>query len=210
MASCWMRTARPRRAATTSRPWRAPIRVAAPRTSSTSPGTSASSERVKFLAILGLNLAQRSTHRRRPIAETLWREAEDCLACRLRPALAACGIDLPPRVRLTAGDLGRVWAVSQIDRPELHDPPLRPRTLPPLERADLFRAIRGRDILLHHPYDSFEPVVGLMRQAAADPAVSRLAITLYRTDRACAVRAAHRHRRGDSGSGRHRRLHVAW
>jgi polyphosphate kinase len=66
--------------------------------------------------------------------------------------------------------------------PELRDPPFIPPVAEALrEDPDLFAAIRERDILLHHPYDSFESVVELLQTAAGDPQVLALKQTLYRT-----------------------------
>jgi len=80
--------------------------------------------------------------------------------------------------------LRHLWAV---DRPELKDPPFAaaiPSALEPEEdREDIFAAIRRQDILLHHPFDSFQPVVSFLQQAARDPAVLAIKITLYRVGR---------------------------
>jgi len=86
--------------------------------------------------------------------------------------------------------LRHLWAV---DRPELKDPPFvaaTPRALEPDPKEDIFAAIRRGDILVHHPFDSFQPVISFLQQAARDPAVLAIKITLYRVDRnAPAVRA---------------------
>ncbi len=70
---------------------------------------------------------------------------------------------------------------DQIDRPDLKFPPFQPRLLPTVvEEGSLFEAIGERDILLHHPFESFSAVIELVRQASADPDVLAIKQTLYR------------------------------
>jgi polyphosphate kinase len=69
-----------------------------------------------------------------------------------------------------------------VQRPELKYPPYTPGLPKGLVAGnDLFEAIRQRDILLHHPFHSFAPVMDLLRQAASDPQVLAIKQTLYRT-----------------------------
>src|SRR5580658_3151421 len=84
-------------------------------------------------------------------------------------------------------DLGTLWGVYELDRPDLHEQAWAPMTPPRLanagnEPADLFAVLRERDVLVHHPYDSFATSVELfLAQAAADPDVLAIKQTLYRT-----------------------------
>ncbi|MDE2148777.1 MAG: polyphosphate kinase 1 [Gammaproteobacteria bacterium] len=78
-------------------------------------------------------------------------------------------------------NLMRLIAIpDQVDRPELKYPPFAPR-LPHWAEGDLFAAIRRQDRLLQHPYESFAPVLELLRAAARDPCVLAIKQTLYRT-----------------------------
>ncbi|RXZ49991.1 RNA degradosome polyphosphate kinase [Agromyces binzhouensis] len=85
-------------------------------------------------------------------------------------------------------DLGGLFDLARIDRPELHYPTHVPTTnvqLQPSEPnrpADIFAAVAEKDVLLHHPYESFATSVqAFLEQAAADPGVLAIKQTLYRT-----------------------------
>lgn len=96
-------------------------------------------------------------------------------------------LEIPPglvhRAKVVV-DPRRQWEVSRIPRPDLHEPPLVPRIASPLrDNPDIFAGIRRGDMLLHHPYDSFQPVVDMIATAAEDPDVLSISMSLYRTDR---------------------------
>jgi polyphosphate kinase len=94
----------------------------------------------------------------------------------------------PEDVYRVAGpvDLTRLRQLPQIDRPELRDAPFEPWTPPEFcaqAEEDIFATIRREDHLLHHPYQSFTPIVDLLKKAAHDPDVLAIKMTLYRVGR---------------------------
>ncbi len=80
-------------------------------------------------------------------------------------------------------DLSRLRQLALLDRADLKDAPFLPYTPPelnPKAEDDVFALLRRGDVLLHHPFDSFQPVVEFLRRAAADPDVLAIKMTLYR------------------------------
>jgi polyphosphate kinase len=89
--------------------------------------------------------------------------------------------------------LGRLIELYALDRPDLKDKPLLP-LIPQSLRADadedVFSIIRKGDLLLHHPYESFQPVVEFLQEAAHDPNVLAIKMTLYRVGQNSPIVAA--------------------
>jgi polyphosphate kinase len=93
-------------------------------------------------------------------------------------------------------DLSGLWALYALERPDLHDEAWAPMTPPRLatagdEPSDLFAVLREKEVLVHHPYDSFATSVeAFIAQAAHDPAVLAIKQTLYRTGGASPIVAS--------------------
>ncbi len=72
--------------------------------------------------------------------------------------------------------------INQIKRPKLEYPPFTPTYAIPLkQKNDIFSVLDEQDILIHHPYESYETVIDFVKQAAVDPNVLAIKQTLYRT-----------------------------
>ena len=112
-------------------------------------------------------------------------DAPEGLVADLMEALEVSGRDTfriePPL------DFTSLWMLAGMDHPALRDPRWEPRTRSRLrpdegERTDMFAAIRGGDILVHHPYDDFHTSVErFVEQAVEDPNVLAIKQTVYRT-----------------------------
>ena len=74
-----------------------------------------------------------------------------------------------------------LMSITRADDRALRDDPFQPHAVPPLRDVDdIFAAIREQDVLLHHPYESFDSVVEFITRAADDPEVLAIKQTLYR------------------------------
>jgi polyphosphate kinase len=122
--------------------------------------------------------------RKRRFGDAVRLEVEEAMPDAAREALRdGLGLEVSDVVGLP-GYLGvpRLSQILSIDLPGAKYPPYvprRPAALP--SGADLFAAVRHKDVLLHHPYETFAPVVEFIRSAARDPAVVAIKQTLYRT-----------------------------
>ncbi len=140
-----------------------------------------------------LLLAIESELRKRRFGEPVRLEVESSMPASVREmlleALALDEVDLYEiDGPLATSDL---LTLASIDRPDLRDEPFTPAIPKRLVHAtDMFSVIREGDLLLHHPYESFDPVVQFVHQAANDPHVLAIKQTLYRTSGTSPVVAA--------------------
>ena len=122
--------------------------------------------------------------RRRRFGEPVRLEVEASMPERLREMLLEALSLGAEDLYAIDGMLGTndLFGLVAIDRPDLHDAPYTPAIPKRLVgQSDIFAAIREGDILLHHPYESFDPVVQFVKAAANDPHVLAIKQTLYRT-----------------------------
>jgi polyphosphate kinase len=133
-------------------------------------------------------------------AEDLIRSIEESIRLRRFGSVVRVGIEetMPGRIRdilaenleVTPDDvfpitpplgLSHLMALLRAPRPDLKDPPHSPASgIGEEEADDIFGTMRRHDIVLHHPYDSFGPVVQFLRSAVSDPSVLAIKQTLYR------------------------------
>lgn len=131
-----------------------------------------------------LNAVEAELHNRRKGEAVRLEVDRDCPADLREELLQTLGLGADD-VYFADGPLNptRLMAICEGDHsPELRDPPfIAPQAASVRDRDDLFAAIRERDHLMHHPYESFETVVRFLEQAAVDPKVLAIKQTLYRT-----------------------------
>ena len=131
-----------------------------------------------------LELVEREVRRRR--RSDVVRLEVEASASEALLALLRRQLDITPEdVYAVPGPLDLRFLMALTELPgfaELRDPPLRPvDVLADAQETDLFSVIDEHDVLLHHPYDAYDPVVALIAQAARDPNVLAIKMTLYRT-----------------------------
>jgi polyphosphate kinase len=137
-----------------------------------------------------LMLALEEELRRRRFGQAVRLEVDEAMPASMRQILQkGVGVDSDDCYEIHGMiDHTGLWQIAGLDRPDLKLPPyppvIPPRLVPPDEDepADVLAAIRGGDILVHHPYESFAASTQrFIAQAATDPDVLSIKMTLYRT-----------------------------
>jgi polyphosphate kinase len=127
--------------------------------------------------------------RRRRLSDAVRVEADDSMSAEVRDLLLE-ELELEASdlyVRHTLLDLGALWQLYEVERSDLKREPWTPRSVQAFapsgdEPVDVFERLRQGDVLVHHPYDSFESSVQtFLACAASDPNVLAIKHTLYRT-----------------------------
>ncbi|RLD00569.1 MAG: polyphosphate kinase 1 [Chloroflexi bacterium] len=130
-----------------------------------------------------LLLAIQESVRKRQFGFVVRMEADKEMPERIRDILVSNLRLAPYQVYTMNAPIGMADLIelTNINRPDLKDPPFLPAVPPPLiTEESIFSVIKRQDVLLYHPYDSFSPVVNFMREAARDPNVLTIKQTLYR------------------------------
>ncbi|MGH0033066.1 MAG: polyphosphate kinase 1 [Myxococcota bacterium] len=127
--------------------------------------------------------------RRRRLSDAVRVEADKSMSAEVRDLLLE-ELELDENdfyVRHTLLDLGSLWELYRVERPDLKaeswaSRPVATLSAPGEEPFDVFERLRQGDVLVHHPYDSFDSSVeAFLAHAAADPDVLAIKHTLYRT-----------------------------
>ncbi len=121
--------------------------------------------------------------RQRRFGEVVRVSVDDAMPERIRDLLMKNLKIEPDDIYTVRGPLAlsNLMSLMSLDRPDLKDQPIYPGVPITLRgQTDLFDAIRQQDILLHHPYDAFSPVIDFIQTAATDPHVLAIKQTLYR------------------------------
>jgi polyphosphate kinase len=125
------------------------------------------------------------TVRQRRFGSVIWITINESMSSRIRDILME-NLEIDRNdIYTIEGPMGYsdLMALHSIERYDLKDPPFKsaiPRRLREIDDGSIFTAIREGDILLHHPYDSFAPVIQFLKTAANDPDVLAIKVTLYR------------------------------